>query len=508
MIYHKYLLYGILALFVSVSEIQAEQVSVETLECNGDVGFSSFEESRLYKIQDGGCENPYNPEEPLQQILLRSNSGVTRYQVLWITRTEAGNVMQQIRENKGIRQDFLQQRNKIKIQVDQGDDTSSTPERSKSSTSQSATAADEQRTITIELLDPLLSRSVSHLFIDPKLPERVIVGQVSAASGLISFSVNGRPVTPNQKGIFRASVPITREKTQIQLVAIDQNGQKATRDFWMMTLNPDDPESAPLINKQEQFGKYHALLIGINEYPDLPNLETALNDVEKIESILNKKYRFTTHKLINPKRYEVLSMMNRLRKELNDSDSLMVYYAGHGVYDKQNNRGHWLPADAEQDNPANWISTVDITDHINRMSARHIMVVADSCYSGALTRSVNGQLDPGMTAQAQNQWYRTISKSPSRTVLTSGGLQPVMDGGGGGHSIFARAFIQALNDNSAVIDGTRFAQSIKNSVSDRARQFGIDQNPEYAELKKTGHQLGDFLLVSLEREELPRTPNR
>ena len=83
-----------------------------------------------------------------------------------------------------------------------------------------------------------------------------------------------------------------------------------------------------------------------------------------------------------------------------------------------------------------------------------------------------------------------------------------MDGGGGGHSIFARAFIQALNDNSAIIDGTRFAQSIKNSVSDRARQFGIDQTPEYAELKKTGHQFGDFLLVSLEREELPRTPDR
>ena len=503
------------ALFASALTMtfaHAEQVTVETLDCNGDVGFSSFDERRLHKIQEGGCENPFDSNENLQQILLRSQSGNSKYQVLWVTQNEARNIMEQIRANKGIRQQYLQQRNQVNVNVDPGNAAPAAQERSNVPRTLPGTGVEESEALdgsfNIEMIDPSLARSVSHLFIDPEAKERLIVGRVSAGAGLISFSVNGRPVTPNPKGIFRSSIPVTKEKTQIQLVAVDQNGQKETREFWLMKLNPDEPGSASKLAEKEGFGSYHALLIGINDYPHLPDLETAINDVEAIGKILEKKYGFNTYKLINPSRYDLLSMLNKLRKKLTDEDNLLVYYAGHGEYDKQNNRGHWLPTDAEMDNPANWISTVDITDNVNRMSARHIMIVADSCYSGALTRSVNSQLDPGMAESAQNQWYRTISQSPSRTVLTSGGLQPVMDGGGEGHSIFARAFIEALNENGTIVDGTRFSEKIKSSVSTRAKEFGMDQSPEYAELKKTGHEFGDFLLVARVEEPGPRIPDR
>ena len=40
-------------------------------------------------------------------------------------------------------------------------------------------------------------------------------------------------------------------------------------------------------------------------------------------------------------------------------------------------------------------------------------------------------------------------------VLTSGGLQPVIDQGGDDHSIFGRAFIRALTSNSNVMEGYR-----------------------------------------------------
>lgn len=504
--------YMLIVFALTASAVRAEQVTVETLECNGEVGFSSFEERRLHKIQEGGCENPYDTSENLQQILLRSTSGTSKYQVLWVTRSEARNVMQQIRGNKGVRQEYLQQSNQVNITVDPGASPTNAPKQSNAPSTQPGTTQERAKpmegSFNIELLDPPLARSVSHLFIDPESQERVIVGRVSADAGLISFSVNGRPVTPNPKGVFRSTVPVKNEKTQIQLVAIDQNGQKESRDFWLMKLSPDDPGSASQLSSQEGFGNYHALLIGINDYPNLPDLETAINDVDAIEKILARKYGFNTYKLINPSRYDLLSALNKLRKKLTDADNLLVYYAGHGEYDKQNNRGHWLPTDAEMDNPANWISTIDITDNINRMSAKHIMVVADSCYSGALTRAVNSQLDPAMTERAQNQWYRTISQSPSRTVLTSGGLQPVMDGGGEGHSIFARAFIEALNDNRFIVDGTRFSEKIKASVATRAREFGMDQNPEYAELKKTGHEFGDFLLVAQLSELEPKVPDR
>ena len=43
----------------------------------------------------------------------------------------------------------------------------------------------------------------------------------------------------------------------------------------------------------------------------------------------------------------------------------------------------------------------------------------------------------------------------SRTILTSGALQPVWDVGFGGHSLFAKAFLDVLTANDSVLEGYR-----------------------------------------------------
>ena len=221
-----------------------------------------------------------------------------------------------------------------------------------------------------------------------------------------------------------------------------------------------------------------------------------------IENILRQRYSFSTRLLIDPTRYKIIKTISELRKSLTEKDNLLIYYAGHGEYDRINMRGHWLPADAEPDSPANWISTIDITDAINRMSAKHIMIVADSCYSGAMSRAASSDLDPGMSVEARNRWLQIMAANPARVVLTSGGLEPVLDGGGGGHSVFANAFIAALEHNDAVLDGGRLYQQVRDQVSRRANELGLDQVPEYAALKGSNHEFGDFLFV-LQNADLP-----
>ncbi len=77
------------------------EVTVETTECSGDIGFSSFFSSDLYKIQSADCSDPNEPGKKLQQVLLKSTSGVSSYNVLWVTQAEARSIMQQIREPVG-----------------------------------------------------------------------------------------------------------------------------------------------------------------------------------------------------------------------------------------------------------------------------------------------------------------------------------------------------------------------------------------------------------------------
>jgi len=117
------------------------------------------------------------------------------------------------------------------------------------------------------------------------------------------------------------------------------------------------------------------------------------------------------------------------------------------------------------------------------------MVVADSCYSGTLVRSVNAGLRSAREAD-MTAWVRRILEKRSRTVMSSGGLEPVMDGGGGGHSVFAKAFIDALRDNPDVIDGQGLFASIRRPIV-----LNSDQTPEYSDIRQAGHDGGDFLFV-------------
>jgi uncharacterized caspase-like protein len=198
--------------------------------------------------------------------------------------------------------------------------------------------------------------------------------------------------------------------------------------------------------------------------------------------------------LLNADRHAILSTLNKLRAELTETDNLLLYYAGHGELDRVNDRGHWLPVDAESDSSANWISNVQITDVLNAMLVKQVMVVADSCYSGTLTRAALAQLDPGMSDEARYKWIKVMASKRARVMLSSGGVQPVLDSGGGKHSVFANAFLKVLSSTSEVIEGQRVYHEVSQSLADSAASQ-VDQIPRYAPIKYAGHEAGDFFFV-------------
>ncbi|MDD5267987.1 MAG: caspase family protein [Methylococcales bacterium] len=243
------------------------------------------------------------------------------------------------------------------------------------------------------------------------------------------------------------------------------------------------------------FGKYYALIIGNQKYEKIPSLDTPDADARDVDKILREKYDFKTTLLINANRYQILTALNKLREQLTEDDNLLIYYAGHGVLDKVNKRGHWLPVDAELNSDANWISTVSITDILNAMSPRHILVVSDSCYSAALTRAAIPHLDAGMSQAKKTEWVKTLLMTKSRTALTSGGLKPVLDGGGDGHhSVFANAFIKELQNNNHFMEGQGLYRNVSADVVVATQRNGNEQVqvPEYAPIEHAGHEGGEF----------------
>lgn len=245
----------------------------------------------------------------------------------------------------------------------------------------------------------------------------------------------------------------------------------------------DRPGGVPAALATHDLGSYHALLIAVQGYRHFPRLRTAANDVGDLGALLESRYGFTVRTLVDPGRRDILGELNRLRRTMTDTDNLLIYFAGHGLLDSATSQGYWIPVDGETDNNANWVSNADVRTAVTAIRAKHVLVVADSCFSGSILRSVQVRLDGRPPAMA-------LAGKRARMVMTSGGMEPVMDRSAGDprHSAFAGALLSVLGENSELLDGTSLFREVRERVSYNAAQV-----PEYSAMQNAGHEGGDFI---------------
>ncbi len=360
----------------------------------------------------------------------------------------------------------------------------------------------------IEIIDPpmTLMRGLPTIPVKSSLKEKEIVGKIKAPKGLKSFKVNGKEQTIDEYNLFWVNVPVDGSRKTIKLEAVDAQNNKVAFNFSVVpdqkasTVASADQgavEPTPLaVASGINLGRYHALVIGNNEYRNYPQLKTAVNDATETAALLEKKFGFKTTVLKNATRYEILAALNELRETLTDQDNLLIYYAGHGELDDKTEKGFWLPVDAEQGNSRNWISNAAVSDILNTLKAKHVMVVADSCYAGTLSVAAMPRVDESMPEDLQKEWIQAMSQARARTVLTSGGVAPVLDGGGDGHSVFSRAFIETLRSSDGIIEGHSIYREVLSRVQSKARALNVQQIPEYAPARYAGHEAGEFFFSS------------
>lgn len=115
-------------------------------------------------------------------------------------------------------------------------------------------------------------------------------------------------------------------------------------------------------------GNYWALIIGINEYPNLPEnmqLQAAKPDAQEIAQVLQRRYGFAKERMIQlydkkASRDDIIRALETLAATVGETDSLLIYYAGHGEYNKNTKRGVWIPSDAVKEKQSTFVSNADI----------------------------------------------------------------------------------------------------------------------------------------------------
>jgi TPR repeat protein len=359
----------------------------------------------------------------------------------------------------------------------------------------------------IEITDPpiTLTRGNPSYQLRSIAKTKEIAGKVASSSGLKSLEINQQAIPIDKDGLFRSEIAIVEPLTTVKIVATDQQDNHSMVTFNLLTNTRETTQvtdetqesttssSYPSIN----FGRFYALIIGNNDYANMPTLKTSVNDAKAIDEILRVRYGYKTTLLINANRHQIMTSLNDLRNKLTENDNLVIYYAGHGDIDKTDQSAYWLPTDAEANNSANWLSSHNITQYLNVISAKHILVIADSCYSGAMTTSSISRIPDDMPENKREKWLNFMLNRKARTVMTSGGVKPVLDSGSDNHSIFANALIKALESNKGLMEDYKLYRAVAGKVKQSASNIGFQQMPQYSAMQHAGHEGSPFFFVPI-----------
>ena len=225
-----------------------------------------------------------------------------------------------------------------------------------------------------------------------------IAGAVEDDGGLMQLEVlvNGRSITADDaRGIkpvtreaprrlnFDQPVPLTRGENRIQVKVTDTDGLVTQR-----TVSVYYTPSRRNV---------WAVVVGINDYPQLPKLKYAVNDAKAFQRLLVEK------NLVPAENITVLlneqATLRKLRSALGtglkgaaDSDDMVIiFYAGHGAterdamsMDGDGLEKYILTYDSD---PSDLFSTAlpmrDLALIFNRIRSERLIFIADACYSGA-----------------------------------------------------------------------------------------------------------------------------
>ena len=198
-------------------------------------------------------------------------------------------------------------------------------------------------------------------------------------------------------------------------------------------------------------GNNYLFAIGINGYQHFPRLTNARKDIEDITKVLVDQYSFEQARVQvildeQASRENIVDQLNALREIVQPQDRLLIYYSGHGYSD--NERGYWIPVDAEHDHISSFVSNADILDIIKLIRARHILLISEN-------------------------------------------------------SPFASGIIRHLQDNETdAINIVRLADQVTQEIS-----FNYEQLAEISPLYGAGHKGGQYIFFKKGKENLVYKPN-
>ena len=328
-----------------------------------------------------------------------------------------------------------------------------------------------------------------------KTKKVLVKGKATDKDGIYEITINGVEANVAENGVFTANVPLKYGANDLIVKATDMKQASSTKKFTIKRKSPDvivnvddDKDDDIIVNNNKGFGEYYALLIGVSNYgdgaiTDLGGLPT--KDAKDLGEVLINKYSFKRKNVVilnnSPTENDIIKEFSKLKKKVTNKDNVLVFYAGHGIYDEVSQVGHWLPSDADMEYELNLISNSQVVDFLKSIRSKHTLLISDACFSGGIfkTRSLNKS-----PKSIQKKFELT-----SRKAITSGTLKTVPN-----KSMFLKYLLNRLENNSKkYLSARQLFNRIEEPVMNNS-----PNTPQYGTIHGIGDEGGDFIFVKKE----------
>ena len=204
-----------------------------------------------------------------------------------------------------------------------------------------------------------------------------------------------------------------------------------------------------------------ALIIGINNYENVPDLHYAVEDALAIKNMLINEFNFSRNNvrvLIDKEATQsnINREMSKLLKAAGENDRVVFYFAGHGETEElgleEGDAGFLMPSDADAENL--YFSAIPMEDlrSVSKFSkAKHMLFLVDACYSGLAAVNTRG------LSKNTPDYLDKITRENSRQIITAGQKnEKVLEKDEWEHSAFTKNLISGLREKNANSNGDDF----------------------------------------------------
>ena len=243
-----------------------------------------------------------------------------------------------------------------------------------------------------------------------------------------------------------------------------------------------------------------AVIIGINQYKHMQDLNYAVNDAISIKEMLMSKYNYKEDhiKLILNKeatKENIIQGFHELLQKSKEKDRVLIFYAGHGetqTLPDGGEMGYLIPVDGDPTKLFLTSIPMNRLYEIAQLSfAKHILYLVDACYGGLALASTRG-----LTKSSPN-YLKSITNEKGRQIITAGRKnEQVIERSEWGHSAFTKNLLVGLEKSSADIDddGVITANELGMFLSERV--YNETDGYHTPQIGRIGTEMGEFIFFN------------